>query len=301
MTTDISVIIPAYNRGNLIGAVIDSVLRQQGNQQLEILVVDDASQDDLASALAPYAQAPLRLIRHEQNQGAAAARNTGLREASGRWIAFLDSDDTWTSDKLVRQMAFLAEHNLDAACTGCWLENTAKNGWVAQPPAGSVIQGVEDLVWGCHVCPGSTLMMRREMVEKLGPQDAGFGRLEDWDWLLRMARISNLGYLNMPLAYIQASGTPPEKVVMAGLQRMEIMHMPWLSTERPDLIGHFKAGLWVERAAVYYRSRQWGQMALALARSLSACPRGNKAIQQILQLRLSRKLISKSLPKKEGV
>ena len=90
----VSAIIPVFNRAATVGAALRSIL-DQPSVPLEVVVVDDGSADDLAGALAPFAGAPLRVIRHPANAGAAAARNTGIAAASGEWIALLDSDDVW--------------------------------------------------------------------------------------------------------------------------------------------------------------------------------------------------------------
>ena len=95
----VSVIIPAYNRAHLVGRAIASVFAQS-YRNFEIIVVDDASTDDLAATLAEAGGLQLRCITHPRNRGAAAARNTGIAAASGEFVAFLDSDDVWFPDKL---------------------------------------------------------------------------------------------------------------------------------------------------------------------------------------------------------
>lgn len=99
----ISVVIPAYNRESLILPALDSV-REQTFLPIEVLVIDDCSKDKTTKAVEEYAARhpgfPLRLIRQERNQGVSAARNRGIREARGDWVAFLDSDDLWEPNHL---------------------------------------------------------------------------------------------------------------------------------------------------------------------------------------------------------
>lgn len=101
----VSIVIPAFNRAPIIAAAVESCL-SQSYQPIELLIVDDASDDDLASALNPWRDDPrVQLLRHQQNQGVSAARNTGVQAASGAYVAFLDSDDVWRPEKLERQVA----------------------------------------------------------------------------------------------------------------------------------------------------------------------------------------------------
>lgn len=103
----VSVVIPVFSRAAAVVRAIESVTTQS-YADYEIIVVDDASTDDTAERVAALGIGKLRLLRHETNRGAAAARNTGVKAARGRWVAFLDSDDEWTNnDKLALQLAAL--------------------------------------------------------------------------------------------------------------------------------------------------------------------------------------------------
>src|SRR5690348_15078750 len=114
----VSVIVPVFNRAATIGRAVASVVVQT-MADWELIVVDDGSADDPAGALAALSDARLRLLRHERNRGAAAARNTGIAAARAPLIAFLDSDDEWLPEKLARQVAAVerAGPALGALCT----------------------------------------------------------------------------------------------------------------------------------------------------------------------------------------
>lgn len=103
----VSVILPCYNRVESLGRAARTVL-DQGHRNLELLIVDDGSHEDVGGAVAALDDERVRLIRHDTNRGAAAARNTGVAAARGRFIAFQDSDDEWLPGKLERQLAALA-------------------------------------------------------------------------------------------------------------------------------------------------------------------------------------------------
>ncbi|MBL6456667.1 glycosyltransferase family 2 protein [Belnapia sp. T6] len=99
----VSVVVPCFNRAHLIPELLATV-RGQTLPDWELVIVDDCSTEDLAAAVQACGPDPrIRLIRHESNRGAPAARNTGVAAARGRFIAFLDSDDSWRPEKLARQ------------------------------------------------------------------------------------------------------------------------------------------------------------------------------------------------------
>src|SRR4051812_39304412 len=108
LDVDVSVIIPTYNRRELVCRAIDSVLAQS-RPVAEIVVVDDGSTDGTIDALDARYGAKLRCVS-QANAGVAAARNHGLRLAQGRFIAFLDSDDEWEEDKTRAQRQWLDDH-----------------------------------------------------------------------------------------------------------------------------------------------------------------------------------------------
>lgn len=101
----ISIIIPSYNSENYIASTLDSVCAQT-YRDFEVLVMNDCSQDRTAEIVSAYAQrdSRIRLVNLDGNQGVSHARNMGVQMAHGEWIAFLDSDDLWTKDKLEKQL-----------------------------------------------------------------------------------------------------------------------------------------------------------------------------------------------------
>lgn len=107
----VSIITPSWNCGRFIAETISSV-KQQTYTNWEMIIVDDCSTDDTKKIVESYADDP-RIKYHclEKNSGAAVARNTALKIAKGKWIAFLDSDDIWLPDKLERQIKFMSENN----------------------------------------------------------------------------------------------------------------------------------------------------------------------------------------------
>lgn len=136
MTRDlVSIVMPSYNTGLYIKDSIESVLAQT-HSDWELIIVDDCSTDNSVEVIESYGDPRIRLLRNEKNSGAAVSRNYALREARGRWIAFLDSDDTWAPEKLEKQLAFMKENGYAFTFTdyriclnGAWLPyiNTGPN------------------------------------------------------------------------------------------------------------------------------------------------------------------------------
>ena len=106
----VSVIMPSYNTANFIGKSIEAV-KAQTYKNWELLIVDDCSNDDTDEVVKQYlSDERIKYIKNEINSGAAMSRNKALREARGRWIAFLDSDDLWMPDKLEKQISFMEKN-----------------------------------------------------------------------------------------------------------------------------------------------------------------------------------------------
>ena len=198
----VSVVIPAYNRAASIRTAVDSALAQSV-REIEVIVVDDASEDDTVQVVFGIDDPRVRLIRRERNGGASAARNAGIAAAKGGLIAFLDSDDAWMPGKLERQIGVLQGADAAAAvsCTG--VEMHLLDHGVMR------IQCLEDtadwgrrLAMGCDLSPGTTQMSRRHVFDLIGPLDETFARFEDWDWLLRYTRTGRIAALREPLARV---------------------------------------------------------------------------------------------------
>ncbi len=127
----ISIIVPVYNAAAYIKQTMEMV-RRQTYTDWELILVDDASTDGSADvieeALAAEPDERIRLIRKEQNAGAANARNTGVDQAKGRYLAYLDADDVWLSDKLEKELCFMQEKNVGFVFTAYEFGNEKAEG-----------------------------------------------------------------------------------------------------------------------------------------------------------------------------
>ncbi|MDE7256747.1 MAG: glycosyltransferase, partial [Clostridia bacterium] len=114
----VSIIMPNYNCEKYIGETVESVLNQTYTNW-ELLIVDDCSADNSLEIIKGFAEkdARIKVFVNEKSSGAAASRNRAIREAGGKWIAFLDSDDLWTADKLEKQIKFMEDNGYHFSCT----------------------------------------------------------------------------------------------------------------------------------------------------------------------------------------
>lgn len=210
----ISVVIPAYNRERSISRAISAVLAQT-YPNIEIVVVDDASADGTAAAVAAIGHPKVRLVRHDRNRGAAAARNTGVAEARGAFIAFQDSDDDWLPEKLARQAAHLASLPDDYVATfctkidyGCDAErNYGPRLVCCMPDPREDIRSGDlhrRLMWGNIIGP-QTVLIERAAFLAAGGMDEKLRNNEDWDFFIRLSERGRIGFLDDPLALVLIS------------------------------------------------------------------------------------------------
>jgi len=200
----VSVIIPTHNRAGLLQEAIESVLAQDFTDY-ELIVVDDGSSDNTHQVIGPYA-ASLCYV-YQENRGVSAARNRGISLAKGEFIAFLDSDDLWLKKKLSRQLAFFEANPFAQVCytEEVWyrhgrrvnpkLKHRKYSGWI-----------FEQSLPLCIVSP-SSVMLRRETLDKVGLFDETLPVCEDYDMWLRLARDYPIYLIEEPLI-IKRNGHP---------------------------------------------------------------------------------------------
>lgn len=277
----VTVVVPTYNRAATICVAIHSALAQD-YRPLEIVVVDDGSQDDTLERLGEFGAA-IRVVRHERNRGASAARNTGIEAASGEYIAFLDSDDSWQPRKTSRQMQFMLQHGFVMSCTG--FSSIYEQGGapiLKMRPYGTRIT-LKDAVWGVYVAPGTTLIAGRELLRKIGGYDTTLPRLEDWELLLKaLVETRELGFLNESLGMLQPANAYSVPMLESAARMLIERGERLLAQEEAGLARKFRAGIAFELAATSWKSGQKGKSLRWLFKSLVAAPVGNQSIRIIL-------------------
>ena len=188
----VSVVIPTFNRAGLLERALRSVL-EQTYDNLEIIVVDDASDDNTPDVVKASQNVRVRYIRHESNKGGSAARNTGIRAAQGKYIEFLDDDDQWESRKTEEQLRILEDLGYDAVlCT------SDEHGTRLSKFEGKKTVELEDLRRGEFTAGGTGVLMARADVVKETMFDESLPRYQDWDIFIRIGQKYRIGYLNKP-------------------------------------------------------------------------------------------------------
>jgi glycosyltransferase involved in cell wall biosynthesis len=194
---EVSVIIPSYNCAKYLTEAVDSVLSQTF-RDFEVLVVDDGSTDNTEAIASNYVE-PVRYIR-QQNSGVAEARNRGIKESRGRYVAFLDADDTWRRDKLEVQVKALSENPAYRACYTAF--TVVSPNLIPLSVMRSCRRGtaLEDLLTRGNVI-GSicSVVCERSLFETTGGFDPSLSQCADWDMWVRMSALTEFLYLDIPL------------------------------------------------------------------------------------------------------
>jgi glycosyltransferase involved in cell wall biosynthesis len=185
----ISVIIPAYNAEKTILETIQSV-QQQSFTDFELLVIDDGSTDQTVQTVATLADPRIQIFRYE-NGGVSAARNRGIAKATGDFLAFLDADDLWTTDKLELQWAALQQQPA-AGVAYSWtafMDVDAAGQAVFYPSQRYAVCGdvYRQLLVADFVHSGSNTLIRREAIATTGDFTLGIEPCADWDYWLRIS------------------------------------------------------------------------------------------------------------------
>lgn len=194
--SEVSVIIPTFNRAHTIIRALDSVF-ESTFKDFKVIVVNDGSTDETEQLLKNYSK-PITVIRSE-NRGVSAARNLGAKTAKSKWLAFLDSDDEWLPHKLQKQMEFVSDHPHYKLVHSdeIWI----RNGVRVNPKKHHQKWGGEvflQCVEQCFISP-STCLIERNFFNELGGFDENFVVCEDYDLWLKASLNHPIGHIARPL------------------------------------------------------------------------------------------------------
>lgn len=199
----VSVIIPTYNRAGVLYYALHSVLNQTV-QDFEVFVIDDASTDATAQLIEHFNDPRIHYIRFATNKKAAAARNAGMQQARGKYIAFLDSDDDWLPEKLEKQVACLDALSDEWGCcyTGAFVNKVGglTRQRIYRPRKSGDL--LKDLLMGNFVIWTPTFMFRRSCLDDVELMDERLVRSQDVDFYIRLLSRYKIASIPEPLANI---------------------------------------------------------------------------------------------------
>jgi glycosyltransferase involved in cell wall biosynthesis len=205
----------AYNRSELLPRAIQSVLGRT-HKSLEILVVDDGSEEDVGALVDTFSDNRMKYIRMDVNKGVSEARNNGIKNAKGRYVAFLDSDDEWFDKKIEMQLSDLRKRGPEYGVSYCKTEFfddevSAVVGHSEFEREGNLLR---DLTIRNPITSLSSVTVERRILEKIGVFDGKMRCLEDWELWIRLARVTLYAYLgNVMVRYhIHSKGRISENI-----------------------------------------------------------------------------------------
>ncbi len=294
----ISVVIPTYNRARYLFKAIDSVLAQT-YKNYEIIIVDDGSTDNTVEVVQPY----LSRIKYiyQDNKGVSSARNTGIRAAKRKWIAFLDSDDEWLPRKLEFQMIDLQQFpDAVMSCTNILFEGvpgTASVDFFKNCLSFDVKQSlfVRESLFKGYACT-STVLAKLETIIDVGLFDEEISIYEDTDLFFRLS--TKGGVVVNPKVLAKAFRRNESESINLSAQFLVNKEMNYkslikiyrklskydLSTMQHSLVKKQLSSSWFDLGIVYYNNKNHKQARHCFFKSLRAYPTGKNLAKLILGL-----------------
>ena len=296
MSPTISVIVPAYNAAWCIRRAVDSVLAQDF-RDFELIVVDDGSTDDTAAILAGYGDA-VRVIS-KPNGGLSSARNAGISAAKGEFVAFLDADDWWMSEKLVRQITLMGSRPDLLFCSTASAVQTPAGERLADWRCGVGHASALESIFSANAYvagSGSAVLAKREAFSLAGGFDESLRSLEDIDMWMRLAALGGFACIDEVLVCIEKSAAS----MSGNLAVMRSSAIQVMRKNRNLLPVNLRGGFWrtayasmlTDYAKWAYRKGQITQALGDLLHALSLAPiqRGRLIISLLVAVLTKQKL-----------
>lgn len=211
MNEMVSVIIPTYNRAQLIKRAVVSVLKQT-YRDFELIIVDDGSQDETEEVIDKIIKETqgdrIRYIKLDRNQGVSHARNVGIQEAKYEYIAFLDSDDEWMPLKIELQMQKMLNADKEVALVFCRMggkKRDSEERYVCPPenvPKEILVGNLFSGLLQQNVIGTPTMLVRKECLKQVGGFKESLRCIEDWEMILRLARKWKIEFVDEQLVEV---------------------------------------------------------------------------------------------------
>mgnify|MGYP001445086761 CR=1 FL=1 len=206
----ISIILPTFNHAKFLKKAIESVIRQNYSNW-ELIIIDNNSVDETFEIINSYSDIRIKYHKTQNNGVIAASRNLGIHLSTGSWIAFIDSDDWWTNDKLIKSVKYIETENFDLIYHDLYLVDK-KNQLTFKKLASSRslhFPIYQDLLLNGNGILNSSVLVRKKILEEVGLLSCDTDKItwEDYDCWLRISRITNrFYYLKETLGYYWVAG-----------------------------------------------------------------------------------------------
>jgi len=239
---EVSVIVPTRNRSQRLAMALRSALEQEG-VDLEVIVVDDGSTDDTEELVARIDDPRIRYVHRHDPGGVSLARNVGIQQARGRWIAFLDDDDVWAPTKLSRQVAAMVAQGRTWSYAGEVLVDADLRivAGSPPPPPEEVVRRIER--HNSVPAGASNVVVRSDRLAQVGAFDASLTIGEDWDLWIRLARSGPPGWVRSPLVAISQHGANASRDADAMLGQLDVIAQRY--GIRVDRARHYRWAAWL--------------------------------------------------------
>jgi glycosyltransferase involved in cell wall biosynthesis len=196
----VSVIIPTFNRAELLKRAVNSVINQE-YQNFEIIIIDDSTKGNSENAVKGFPERNIKYLKRKQRESVAAKRNIGITLSKGTYIAFLDDDDEWLPKKLTLQVDLLQKSNSDVGAihSNCFVDfGTKKYLYHTQDLRD---QSTRRLLEGNFIAT-STFILKKTCLDVVGYHDEELPYCEDWDFYVRISKKFRLLYADEPIAVL---------------------------------------------------------------------------------------------------
>ncbi|WP_022851236.1 glycosyltransferase family 2 protein [Limisalsivibrio acetivorans] len=259
--TKVSTVIPVYNRPLHIRDAVETVLAQHYKDN-EIIVVDDASDAGVYRSLKPYLPL-LRYIRLDRNSGVSAARNAGIVEANGEYIAFLDSDDLWLPFKLRNQIPLMEQEGTAISHTNeFWFrkDRFINQGNKFKRYGGFIFDKILDI---CRISP-SSLCVRADAFRRCGMFNEDMRVCEDYEFFLRICAKEKVSYLELPAVIKRAVTNDQLSTTIKHIESIRLLALLNFLNHNGELPSSLK------RKAMQEVNRKWGIVRSGISKGMTA-------------------------------
>lgn len=234
----VSIIVPTRNRASLVGETIDAILKQTF-RDLEVIVVDDCSQDDTESIIRGYADDRVRYFYHDSGRLVAVNRNYGMSQATGEYLAFCDDDDIWLPDRLEKQLPeFEKDDHLELVCSNAVIFNEKGDIRPFHPAGLAARDFTFNSLLRDNKIITSSVTVRKSVIDEVGMMDTSPALVtgQDYELWLRIARKYPVKYLDLPLVkYRVHSGNATPRGIAAVKRRRAVYRF----LRDKKIIGHW--------------------------------------------------------------